>query len=65
MYLRIKRLGSVYDAYYSVDGNVWTQAATFNDTHVPTAVGPFAGNYNATPARAVPVMMSINWFDIL
>lgn len=65
MYLRIKRAGSVYDAYYSVDGTVWTLAASFNDTSVPTLVGPFAGNYNGTPARAVPVVMSINWFDVL
>jgi hypothetical protein len=65
MYLRITRAGSVYNTYYSVDGNVWTLAATFHDTSVPTSIGPFAGNYNGTPARAVPVTMSINWFDIL
>ena len=65
MYLRITRTGSVYSTYYSVDGNVWTLAASFRDARVPTAIGPFAGNYNSTPARAVPVVMSINWFDIL
>lgn len=65
MYLRITRAGSVYNTYYSVDGNVWTLAASFRNTSVPTSVGPFAGNYNGTPARAVPVMMSINWFDVL
>jgi hypothetical protein len=48
-----------------VDGNVWTQATAFRDTRVPTSIGPFAGNYNPTPAKAVPVVMSINWFDIL
>ena len=65
MYLRITRAGSVYNTYYAVDGNVWTLAASFRDTSVPTSIGPFAGNYNSTPARAVPVVMSINWFDIL
>jgi hypothetical protein len=65
MYLRLTRSGVVYIAYYSTDGNVWTQAATFSDTHVPTALGPFAANSNAIPARAVPVTMSINWFDTL
>jgi Beta xylosidase C-terminal Concanavalin A-like domain len=65
MYLRINRTGSSYIAYYSVDGNVWTQAVAFRDTKVPTSIGPFAGNYNPTPSRAVPVVMSINWFDIL
>jgi hypothetical protein len=65
MYLRISRTGSNYIAYYSVDGNVWTQAVAFRDTRVPTSIGPFAGNYNSTPAKAVPVVMSIHWFDIL
>jgi hypothetical protein len=65
MYLRISRTGSNYIAYYSVDGNVWTQAVAFRDTRVPTSIGPFAGNYNPTPAKAVPVVMSIHWFDIL
>jgi hypothetical protein len=30
----------------------------------PTAIGPFASNYNDTPANAVPVVMSVNWFDV-
>jgi hypothetical protein len=65
MYLRLTRSRSTYIAYYSVDGSVWTQATTFTDTRIPTSLGPFAGNYNATPSRAVPVVMAINWFDIL
>jgi hypothetical protein len=54
-----------YEAYYSVDGVVWTQTAGFTDTRVPTLIGPFAGNYNTTPSRAIPVVMAINWFNIL
>jgi hypothetical protein len=65
MCLRLKRQGSTYTAFYSVDGVVWTQAASFEYTMIPTLVGPFAANYNATPARAVPVAMSINWFNVL
>ena len=65
MYLRLTRTGVSYIAYYSVDGVVWTQAAGFTDARVPTLIGPFAGNYNATPSRAIPVVMSINWFNIL
>jgi hypothetical protein len=65
MYLRLTRTGVSYIAYYSVDGVVWTQAASFTDTRVPTLIGPFAGNYNPTPARAIPVIMAINWFNIL
>jgi hypothetical protein len=65
MYLRLARNGPAYSAYYSVDGDVWTQATTFTDTRVPYALGPFAGNYNSNPARAVPVVMAINWFNVL
>jgi hypothetical protein len=65
MYLRLTRNGVSYEAYYSVDGVVWTQTASFTDTRVPTLIGPFAGNYNPTPSRAIPVVMAINWFNIL
>ena len=65
MYLRLARNGTAYTAYYSVDGDVWTQATTFTDAQVPTALGPFAGNYNSNPAKAVPVVMVINWFNVL
>ena len=63
--LRISRRGTAYIAYYSVDGMVWTEAASFTSTQVPTLVGPFAGNYNSVPAKAVPVVMAINWFNVL
>lgn len=61
-YLRLRRTGNTYAAFYSIDGVDWTQAASFNDTKVPTSVGPFASNYNRIPADAVPVVMSVNWF---
>ena len=41
MYLRITRSGAAYIAYYSVDGVVWSQAATFSDARVPTSIGAF------------------------
>ena len=63
--LRLTRTGTAYTAYYSPDGVVWIQAASFVDARVPTLIGPFASNYNNTPARAVAVVMAINWFDIL
>ena len=65
MCLRLTRAGNAYTAYYSVDAVVWTQAASFVDNLIPTLIGPFAGNYNRTPANTVPVVMAINWFDVL
>jgi hypothetical protein len=65
MYLRLARNGSDYIAYYSVDGVVWTQATSFTDARVPTSIGPFAANYSSIPGKAVPVVMSINWFNVL
>jgi hypothetical protein len=64
MYLRLSRTGVSYIAYYSIDGVVWTQTVGFTDTKVPTLIGPFAGNYNPIPAKAIPVVMAINWFNI-
>ncbi|MGB8535932.1 MAG: hypothetical protein WCD57_05930, partial [Acidobacteriaceae bacterium] len=64
MYLRLTKTGSAYVALYSVDGINYTQAASFTDGAAPTAIGPFASNYNDTPANAVPVVMSVNWFDV-
>jgi regulation of enolase protein 1 (concanavalin A-like superfamily) len=64
MYLRLSRTGSAYAAFYSTDGQNWSQAVSFTDTTAPTAVGPFAANENNTPAQAVPVVMSVNWFDV-
>ena len=63
--LRLARSSDNYIAYYSVDGVVWTEAASFVSPISPQQIGPFAGNYNSAPARAVPVVMAINWFDIL
>ena len=63
MYLRLRRTGNNYQAFYSTDGVNWTLASGFNDTKVPASVGLFASNYNRIPADAVPVVMSVNWFN--
>jgi Beta xylosidase C-terminal Concanavalin A-like domain len=64
VYLRISRAGITYTAFYSIDGVIWKQVPSFTYTAVPTWVGPFAGNYNPTPAKALPVVMSVNWFNV-
>jgi hypothetical protein len=63
MYLRLTRTSSTYMAYYSADGENWTLATSLTYTKAPTLIGPFAGNYNSTPANTVPVVMSVNWFN--
>jgi hypothetical protein len=65
IYLRLARTGSAYVAQYSVDGVSWMQVASFTDTRTTTWIGPFASNYSDNPAHAVPVVMSVNWFDVL
>jgi hypothetical protein len=64
IYLRLTRTGSTYMAFSSVDGANWTLATSLTDAKAPTLIGPFAGNYNSTPANAVPVVMSVNSFNI-
>ena len=65
MYLRVTKAGSAFVTFYSLDGTNWTQAASFTDAATFTSIGPFASNYNDTPANATPVVMSVNWFDVL
>ena len=64
MYLQLIRTGSAYVAQYSVDGVSWTQVASFTYLAPATAIGPYASNYNANPVNTVPVVMSVNWFDV-
>jgi hypothetical protein len=65
MYLRVTKAGSAFVALYSLDGTNWTQATSFTDGTTFTSIGLFASNYNDTPANAAPVVMSVNWFDVL
>jgi Beta xylosidase C-terminal Concanavalin A-like domain len=62
MYLRLSRAGSAYVAYYSTDGSNWIRATNFTYTRMPTSIGLFGSNYNASPAAANPVAMSVDWF---
>jgi hypothetical protein len=63
-YLRLTRSGVAYIAWYSFDGAHWTQATSFTYAENLTFIGPFASNYNNTPAKAVPVVMSVDWFNV-
>jgi hypothetical protein len=64
MYLRLNRMGTSYVAQYSIDGVSWAQAVSFTYLARTAMIGPYASNYNENPAQAVPVVMSVNWFDV-
>ena len=63
--LQLRLTANQYEVISASDGVVWTQAVSFADNSVPTLIGPFAGNYSRTPANAIPVVMAINWFNVL
>ena len=66
MYLRLTRTGvSLYRVLLGRWGGLDTGRRQAEQPGFQTLIGPFAGNYNATPSRAIPVVMSINWFNIL
>jgi hypothetical protein len=64
MYLRLARSGDAYMASYSTDRLHWTQATSFTDAGTYTSIGPFDSNYNNNPHNAVPVVMSVDWFNV-
>jgi len=50
MYLRVKRLGSVWNLYYSANGTAWTFAAGFQHDLAVSAYGPYVANSGKNPA---------------
>lgn len=50
MYLRVKRIGSVWNLYYSGNGTTWSFAAGFQYELVVSGYGVFAGNSGPNPA---------------
>ncbi len=50
MYLRVKRLGNVWNLYYSANGTAWSFAAGFQHEMVVSAYGPYIGNSSKNPA---------------
>jgi Bacterial Ig-like domain (group 2)/Beta xylosidase C-terminal Concanavalin A-like domain len=64
MYLRLARSGVAYVASYSTDGLHWTQATSFTYIGTLALIGPFVSNYNSSPESAVPVAVSVDWFNV-
>lgn len=50
LYLRVKRIGSVWNLYYSANGTTWNFAAGFQYTLVVSGYGVYAGNSGPNPA---------------
>lgn len=50
MYLRVKRIGSVWNLYYSTNGTTWTFAAGFQHELAVSAYGPYISNSSKNPA---------------
>ena len=50
MYLRAKRVGNVWNLYYSGNGTSWTFAAGFQYDLVVSSYGPYVGNSSKNPA---------------
>lgn len=51
LYLRVRRMNNQWTSFHSLNGNSWTQAASFAHTITVRRMGPFAGNAgNPTPA---------------
>ncbi len=55
IWLRLTRSGSTWTGAYSVDGTVWTTAATFSRSRTVEGIGLFGGNAGLAPAFDVIV----------
>ena len=55
MYLRVKRIGDVWNLTYSSNGSTWSFGAGFTYALNVTAAGVYAGNSNANPAHVARV----------
>lgn len=55
MYLRVKRLGDVWNLHYSSDGTTWNFGAGFSYPLTVSSYGVYAGNSNQNPAHTAKI----------
>ncbi|MBP6016427.1 MAG: InlB B-repeat-containing protein [Candidatus Promineofilum sp.] len=55
MYLRVKRLGDVWNLHYSGDGTTWSFGAGFSYPLTVSSYGVYAGNSNQNPAHTAKI----------
>ncbi|MCB0046993.1 MAG: VCBS repeat-containing protein [Caldilineaceae bacterium] len=62
-YLRLKRTGDVWQAYYSIDGEQWVGDDAYRFTHTlqVRSVGPFAGNVALADKTPPPLTMVLDY----
>jgi hypothetical protein len=55
-WMRIRRVGSQWTLFYSLNGATWTTAGTFSFSLAVSSIGPFAGNTGTTiPAHSARI----------
>lgn len=59
IYLKVKRVKSVWTSYYSSNGTTWTQAANFSHTLTVQKIGPFAGNAPPSGGGSIPAFTGL------
>jgi hypothetical protein len=64
MWLEVQRAGNLWTEYYSTDGVNFIKAAQFTLTLNVTNVGPYAWNYNPTPANSPAMTAVIDAFRV-
>jgi len=62
MWLEVSRSGNTFTVSTSSDGTTYTSAGNFTVSLTVSAIGPFAWNYNSTPANAPALTSSVDWF---
>lgn len=55
MYLRVKRIGDVWNLWHSADGSTWSLVAGFSYPITVQSYGVYAGNSNQNPAHVAKV----------
>lgn len=62
LWLQVARAGSTFTVSYSFDGVNYLSAGSFSQTLGVSAVGPYAWNYNSTPANAPATTAAVDYF---
>lgn len=62
LWLQVSRSGSTFTISYSFDGVSYLSAGSFSQSLAASAIGPYAWNYNSTPANAPATTVTVDYF---